>query len=164
MAIEIVIEDPRWEAAGIVNLAERAENAVLEHFGLVEYEPVTELLACDDSRIAALNTEFRDKPTPTNVLSWPSEDLSAEVAGERPHAPGERFGEMSLGDTAIAYDTCVREASEQGKAFDAHVSHLIVHGLLHLLGYDHVRDEDATLMEGLEREILGKMVYDDPYT
>ena len=164
MAIEIVIEDPRWEAAGIVGLAERAENAVSEHFGLVEYDPVIELLACSDSRIAALNTEFRDKPTPTNVLSWPSEDLSAETAGATPRAPRERFGETSLGDIAIAYDTCAREAAEQRKSFNAHVSHLIVHGVLHLLGYDHIRDADATLMEGLEREILGKMGYDDPYT
>lgn len=164
MTIDIVIEDDRWHTAGLVALAEAAEAAVLARFSLTEADPVTELLGCDDARIAALNTTFRDKPTATNVLSWPAEDLSAADPGDHPRPPQERFGEMSLGDIAIAFDTCDREAQTQGKPLDAHVSHLVVHGLLHLLGYDHIRDPDATLMEGLEREILGKLGYDDPYT
>ena len=164
MSIDIVIEDDRWRTAGLVALAEAAEAAVLVRFSLTDVDPVTELLGCDDARIAALNTTFRDKPTPTNVLSWPAANLGASVAGDHPRPPEEKFGEMALGDIAIAFDTCDREAREQGKALDAHVSHLIVHGMLHLLGYDHIRDPDATLMEGLEREILGKLGYDDPYT
>jgi probable rRNA maturation factor len=80
-------------------------------------------------------------------------------------APEADFtGEIPLGDIAIAYETCAREAQEAGKPLADHLRHLIVHGLLHLLGYDHIRDPDATLMEGLEVEILGKMGIDDPYT
>ena len=68
-----------------------------------------------------------------------------------------------MGDIAIAFDTCQREADAQGKRFDAHVSHLLVHGFLHLLGYDHISDEDAALMEGLEVEILATLGVADPY-
>jgi probable rRNA maturation factor len=70
---------------------------------------------------------------------------------------------LSLGDIAIAYETCARESAEAGKPLQDHVTHLLVHGVLHLLGYDHVRDRDATRMEGLESEILGKLGLDDPY-
>ncbi len=69
-----------------------------------------------------------------------------------------------LGDLAIAFETCAREAQEAGKTMADHVTHLIVHGTLHLLGYDHLRDGDATLMENLETEILGKMGIADPYS
>ena len=122
------------------------------------------LLACDDARIANLNADFRDKPAPTNVLSWPEEDLSPDTAGGVPSAPTpDPTGTFGLGDIAIAYDTCAREAAEQGKPLAAHVTHLLVHGTLHLLGYDHVRDPDATRMEALEVEILGKLGLPDPY-
>ena len=70
---------------------------------------------------------------------------------------------IPLGDIAIAYDTCAREADEAGKSMNDHVMHLIIHGTLHLLGYDHIRDTDATLMETVEVAILGKMGIDDPY-
>ncbi len=122
------------------------------------------VLACDDARISILNADFRDKPTPTNVLSWPEEDLSPVLDGAAPELPRPNpAGAISLGDIAIAYDTCAREAAEQGKPFVAHVTHLLVHGTLHLLGYDHIRDRDATRMEALEVEILGKLGVPDPY-
>ena len=121
-------------------------------------------MAPQDARIAELNSEFREKPTPTNVLSWPAEDLAAEEPGQSPTPPEPDFtGEIPLGDIAIAYDTCAREADEAGKSMNDHVMHLIIHGTLHLLGYDHIRDTDATLMETVEVAILGKMGIDDPY-
>ncbi len=73
------------------------------------------------------------------------------------------MGEISLGDIAISYDTCLKEAKAANKPMNEHVTHLVIHGTLHLLGYDHVRDADATLMESLEVEILGKMGFDNPY-
>ena len=86
---------------------------------------------------------------PTNVLSWPAEDLAAETGGHsRQPNPLILTGEIALGDIAISFDTCAREAAEAGKTMEDHVTHLIVHGMLHLLGYDHIRDPDATLMEG----------------
>ena len=122
------------------------------------------VLACDDVRIATLNADFRDKPMPTNVLSWPEEDLGPEEAGAEPLTPQpDPDGTLSLGDIAIAYDTCAREAAEQDKPFEAHVTHLLVHGTLHLLGYDHIRDRDATRMEAVEVEVLGKLGLPDPY-
>jgi len=162
---DIVIEDPRWEEAGLDALAEDAALKALEYLGFPVDGYEIAILACDDARIADLNAEFRDKPTPTNVLSWPSYDLAADEDGARPHPPpppDPMMGE-SLGDIAIAYDTCLREADAVGKDMADHVTHLIVHGVLHLLGYDHVRDRDATLMEGLETKILGKMGIADPY-
>ncbi|GAA6158814.1 rRNA maturation RNase YbeY [Ruegeria sp. HU-ET01832] len=162
MNLELTVEDTRWQ--GLEPLARRAIQAVMDHFHLQEDCEIS-LLACDDVRIADLNAEFREKPSATNVLSWPAEDLAADIAGQPPLSPTPDFtGETALGDIAISFDTCAREAAEAGKAMDDHVSHLIIHGMLHLLGYDHIRDPDATLMERVEVEILGKLGIDDPYT
>ena len=164
MDLDILIEDTRWRALNLDDLAQAAVEATFAHLGLDCTAAELSVLACDDARIAVLNADFRDKPDPTNVLSWPAQDLAAVVEGSCPAAPvPEPDGTLGLGDIALAYETCAAEAEAQGKQMSAHVTHLIVHGLLHLLGYDHIRDLDATLMEGIETEILGKMGYDDPY-
>ena len=156
-SVDLVVEDDRWPAAGLDALAERACGAALDHLGITGAE--ISLLACDDARIAALNAGFRGKPGPTNVLSWPSEERGAAAPGADPVPPTD----LELGDIAIAYETCAREAEAAGRAFADHVSHLLVHGTLHLLGYDHIDDKDARIMEGLEVEILGKLGIADPY-
>ena len=164
MEIDVLIEDRRWENISFAVLASAALEATFMHLGLNAEAVEVSLLACDDARISALNSEFRAKPTATNVLSWPAEDLAAQAAGGQPLAPTVApDGTLSLGDIAIAFDTCEREALEMNKPMTAHVTHLIVHGTLHLLGYDHLRDPDATLMQVIETEILGKMGLDDPY-
>lgn len=162
MLTDTLIEDDRWRTAGLPALSESAAQATLAHLGLDPADWEITVLGCDDARIAALNTEFRGKPQPTNVLSWPSEERGAPVPGARPDLP-EPGGDPELGDIAIAYDTCAREASEAGKPMRDHVTHLVVHAVLHLLGYDHIRDQDATLMEATEVEILGKLGLPDPY-
>lgn len=159
---DVILEDDRWQGLGFEALAERAAAAVFAHLGLDPEVWEIAVLACNDARIAELNADFRDKPTPTNVLSWPSEERGAEQAGAPPEPPEPGF-DPELGDIAIAYDTCAREAEAAGKPLAEHVTHLMVHGVLHLLGYDHIRDKDATLMEGLEAVILGKMGIADPY-
>jgi len=165
MALEITIEDSRWQEAGLEALAHQAVGAALEHFGLDPEDCEIALLACDDDQIAGLNAEFREKPVPTNVLSWPAEELAASEPGGQPAVPEADFtGEIPLGDIAIAYDTCLREADAANKPLSDHMRHLVVHGVLHLLGYDHISDLDATVMEGLEVEILGNLGLDDPYT
>ncbi|MEO0400890.1 MAG: rRNA maturation RNase YbeY [Pseudomonadota bacterium] len=122
------------------------------------------VLACDDARITALNGDFRNQVKATNVLSWPDTDLSALDDGAAPRAPvSDPGGAVTLGDIAISFDTCTREAQDQGKPLTDHVTHLLVHGTLHLLGFDHIRDKDATRMESLETEILGIMGVPDPY-
>jgi probable rRNA maturation factor len=163
--VDVVIEDARWDGTGLDHLAQQAATTTLRHLELAPEGFEIVLLACDDTRIAALNADFRDKPTPTNVLSWPEWDLSAATEGESPDAPenGTAQDPEALGNIALSYDTCAREAQEQGKTFERHLNHLIVHSVLHLLGYDHIRDKDAALMEETEVRILAQLGVSDPY-
>ena len=156
--IDVSLEDDRW--IDLEGRAHAALLAVLTHLDLDEGG--VSVLGCDDARIATLNAEFRGKPTPTNVLSWPSEERAADTPGALPHLP-TALHEVEWGDIAIAYDTCAAEALAQSKPFDVHVTHLLVHGILHLLGFDHENDADAQLMERLEVEILDTLGVPDPY-
>lgn len=160
---ETILEDDRWGA--LEPLAETAARATLDHLGLPPEGFEIAVLGCDDARIAALNADFRGRPRPTNVLSWPEEDRAPVTEGAMPEPPepGDADDPEHLGDIALAFDTCAAEARTAGKPFEAHVTHLVVHGVLHLLGYDHVRDGDAALMERVEAEILGKLGLPDPY-
>lgn len=160
---DILIEDPRWSPLGFEGLATGAAQAVLAHLGIVRTSEIS-VLACSDARIAVLNADFRGKPQPTNVLSWPSEDRAAQADGgtPRPPRPGPD-GTIELGDVAIAWDTCAAEAEAAGLTLTDHAAHLIVHGTLHLLGYDHDRDGDAALMEAIEVAVLGHLGIADPY-
>ncbi len=165
MIVECLIEDQRWQALGLEALAEAAASGVVARLGLVPGACAISLLGCNDARIAELNADFRGKPQPTNVLSWPSVERGAERAGVMPGLPlPDPAGEViELGDIAIAYDICAAEAAEAGRSLHDHALHLVVHGTLHLLGFDHERDADAALMEEIEREVLGKMGVPDPY-
>lgn len=155
--VDLVIEDDRWLDAGLQDLAIRAAGAVAEWMELPDLQVV--VLGCDDSRIADLNQQFRGRAVPTNVLSWPSHSFAAGPGGHIPERPPS----PELGDIAISYDTCLREADQQGKPFDHHVTHLLVHATLHLAGYDHIDDSDAMTMENAEREILHRLDIPDPY-
>ncbi len=160
MTVDCLVEDKRW--ADIEALAQLATDSTFARLGLEPSVFEISLLACNDTRIAALNEDFRGKPRPTNVLSWPSDERGAAVDGEMP-VPPQPGPDAELGDIAIAYETCLAEAEAAGKPMRDHTLHLLVHGTLHLLGFDHERDRDATLMEGLETEILGKLGLCDPY-
>jgi len=111
------------------------------------------VLLCNDETIAGLNARWRGHDKPTNVLSFPASRLRSDLPDEK----------TPLGDIAIAYETLAREAVEQGKLVSDHLSHLVVHGFLHLLGYDHHRGSEAERMERLERDILARMGIADPY-
>jgi probable rRNA maturation factor len=162
--VETLVEDSRWEALDLDALAERGARTALERLGLEPGDFEISLLACSDARIAELNADFRGKPQPTNVLSWPSEERGAARSGEMPHLPGPTPPiALSLGDVAIAFETCAREAEALGRPLAHHALHLLVHGTLHLLGFDHEREADAELMEGLESEILRGLGVADPY-
>jgi probable rRNA maturation factor len=165
MLVDTVIEDDRWQAFGLAALAETAARAALAHLGHPAEALEISLLGCDDARIAVLNGTFRGKPTPTNVLSWPAWDLAPEAPGGQPEDPetGTAEDPEPLGDIAIAWETCAREAEAQGKPMRDHVTHLVVHGCLHLLGYDHETEADAALMEGHEVAILASLGLSDPY-
>jgi len=105
----------------------------------------------DDAELQALNARWRGIDKPTNVLSFPS-------------PPVDRFGETRmLGDIALAYETLAREAEEEGASMADHYCHLVAHGFLHLVGYDHQTDKEAELMEELEKRVLARLGITDPY-
>src|SRR5689334_7619491 len=113
------------------------------------------VMLTDDSGIRTLNSNWRGIDKPTNVLSFPA------LQPTSPQKPGD--APRMLGDIAIAYETMRREADEEQKPFDHHLSHLAVHGFLHLIGYDHENEADAEAMESLETEILAQLGIPDPY-
>jgi probable rRNA maturation factor len=145
--IDVEVEDESWTIAAphAVMLARGAALAALDSHEAAD-EDVTILLT-DDASVAALNAQFRGKDGPTNVLSFEA-------------APNP---ERHLGDIALAYGVCAREAAEQGKPLAHHLQHLTVHGVLHLLGYDHIGDDEAGVMEDLERAVLAGLGVPDPY-
>lgn len=163
--VETLIEDERWENLGLEALADDAARATLRQLRLYPDQFEISLLACDDARIAALNADFRGEPRPTNVLSWPETDRRPDTPGGTPDLPVTDQGgpPEGLGDIAIAYDTCQREAAGADRNLADHVTHLIVHSVLHLLGYDHITDQDAALMERIEGQTLAQMGLPDPY-
>ena len=142
--IEIEVEDAAWTAAmpDAEAVVLRAATAAL---GTVEGDMV--VLLTDDAEVQDLNARFRDKDRPTNVLSFPAPETA------EPH----------LGDIVLAYGVCADEAAAQGKSLADHLSHLVVHGVLHLLGRDHEDDAEAEEMEAEEREILAGIGVADPY-
>jgi probable rRNA maturation factor len=131
--------------------AEIAKAGLKADFGEAELA----VMLTDDAGIRTLNNNWRGIDKPTNVLSFPA--LPPTGAGGRDDAP------HMLGDIAIAYETTRKEADDEQKPFDHHLSHLAVHGFLHLIGYDHEKDHDAERMESLEQEILAQLGIPDPY-
>ena len=112
------------------------------------------VMLTDDAGIRTLNKNWRGIDKPTNVLSFPA---------LQPERMRDDDGPRMLGDIAIAYETTRKEADTEHKPFEHHLSHLAVHGFLHLIGYDHENDDDAEIMEGLERDILAQLGIPDPY-
>jgi probable rRNA maturation factor len=144
--ISVEVEDEAWSAAlpDAADLAHQAAEAALAgRAGEVA------ILLTGDEEVRHLNHRFLDKDKATNVLAFP--DIAAAKE------PGR------LGDIALAYGVCRAEAEDQAKPLADHLRHLVVHGVLHLLGYDHLRDEDATRMEAVERRLLAGMNVPDPY-
>ena len=160
MTVDVIIEEPRWEEAGLAGIAERGVAETLRYLGLDPGMREVVVMGCNDARIASLNADFRGKPRPTNVLSWPSQDRAAANDGQTPDIPQN---DTELGDIAIAFETCQSEAETGGLPLGDHALHLVVHGTLHLLGYDHIRDGDADLMEAAEIAILAKLGVPNPY-
>lgn len=157
MQLDIDIED--WPAGDWEALATRAAAAAGEGEPLLaNARLVASLLFTSDAEVHVLNREWRSRDKPTNVLSFPMLERG-ELEALAPDGPP-----VMLGDIALAYETCAREAAEKGITLEAHATHLIVHGLLHLAGHDHVEsDEQAEAMEALETRILAKLGIADPY-
>lgn len=154
--VDVSVDVDAWQALlpDPVALASRAFDAVAAVLG-AELPGSVEisLVYAGDPAVRILNREHRGRDRPTNVLSFPLE------------APGDGHGETPamIGDIVLAAETVAREAAEQGKTVDSHVCHLLIHGMLHLVGYDHEQDDDAEEMERLEIAALGRLGIDDPY-
>jgi len=146
--IEVEIEDEAWIAAlpDAVAVVQRSATAAL---GAVEGDVV--VLLTDDAAVQEINARFRDRDQPTNVLSFPAADMT--IPGHAPH----------LGDLMLAHGVCAAEAAAQGKTLADHLTHLTVHGVLHLLGRDHVDEAEAEAMEAEERTLLASLGVADPY-
>lgn len=151
--IDISVGNSAWgDPAPLRRLFEKALREAFAEADL-RVVPGTELslVLTDDAAIRKLNCEWRGKDKPTNVLSFPG--------GDEDEPP---FGPL-LGDIVIARETLEREAEAEKKSFDAHLTHLFIHGLLHLFGYDHQIEEEAQEMEDAERRILARLGICDPY-
>lgn len=159
MILETDIEAPWPVATDWADLAEaalEALQAVAPELGNPRL--IASLLFTADAEVHTLNREWRGKDKPTNVLSFPMLERS-QLLALAPEGPPEM-----LGDIALAFETCAREAAEKGVPVEHHATHLIVHGLLHLAGLDHeISDADAAAMEALETKALAILAIPDPY-
>src|SRR5580698_7225945 len=150
LRIDVLIDSERWKSAGnIRTLVRRAVAEAANTQSTSERELA--IVLTDDSAIRQLNRLWRGVDAPTNVLSFPAATKQAE--DEPAH----------LGDIVLAYQTIAREAGDENKPLAHHVAHLVVHGYLHLLGFDHEADADAEQMEQTERKILRRLAIPDPY-
>ena len=149
--VDIIVEAPAWNALrGVKPALRRAISAAAKPMQLTQSELA--IVLTDDAAIREMNRRWRGSDKATNVLSFPAHGLVPPGSGPRP-----------LGDVVIAYETMAREAQEQGLPLTHHLTHLAVHGFLHLLGYDHESDTEAETMEQLERDILARLDVPDPY-
>jgi probable rRNA maturation factor len=142
--IDIIVNEPSWKQEANIDV-----NAIIvhvrEHLTLIK-DTNFSILLTNDNEIQTFNENFRHKDMPTNVLSFPCEDIEGYV-----------------GDIVLSYETVLRESKEQDKAFSDHATHMIIHGYLHLLGYDHIEDAEAELMEAHEAAILSSLNIKNPY-
>ncbi len=150
--IDIFVEAGAWPAeAELTRLVDRAVAAAFAEIGASGASELS-IVFSDDAHIQALNAEWRGKDKPTNVLSFPA-------------FPTSRGGPLPpmLGDIVLAAETVKREAALEGKPIENHITHLVIHGLLHLLGHDHETDVEAEEMEAIERAALARLAIPDPY-
>lgn len=144
--IEVDIADEAWDRA-LPNAGALSETAAAKALELAEHAGSLTVLLTDDGTVRDLNARFRSKDSATNVLSFPALTNA----------------DAYLGDICLAFGVCAREAEAQNKTLSNHLQHLVAHGVLHLVGYDHDVDTDAEVMEALERRILAELGVSDPY-
>ena len=164
LAIDVAIPEERWydvedEPEAALDGAVRATIGRAGPDAGVEIRSAAEIsiVLGDDELVRRLNREFRDQDRPTNVLSFPLAEGEAARAASMPGEP------VMLGDVVLAFDTVAREAREQAKSPRDHTLHLVVHGVLHLMGYDHGSEAEARVMERLEQQVLADLGIADPY-
>lgn len=160
--VTVRVEDPAWHGL-LSQVEERCRHAVAAVFATIPAPPSLaeasiDLLLTDDATLRSLNATWRGRDEATDVLSFPAQTLDPDAMTDQTGLPG-----MPLGDVALAWQTVEREARAEAKPLADHLQHLVIHGVLHLLGHDHQRDDEALRMEGLERRILARLGVRDPY-
>ena len=161
MSIDVVIEDTRWKT---LDLTQIANHAFFETLSLLNLQPKSFeccILACNSKKIKQLNNKFRGKNCPTNVLSFPASLENYEE--KRTLTPTEPNTPYELGDIAIAFEICKEEAINSKMKFENHIYHLIIHSVLHLLGFNHEEEKNAAKMEKIEVQVLAKLGINNPY-
>jgi probable rRNA maturation factor len=170
--ISFSLEAGEWEAA-VPDAEQRVEAAARAAFEAAEKPEILggdtpvemSLVLADDALVQTLNRDYRDKDKPTNVLSFALlDDLDDTDESTDDVLARDQGMPILIGDVILAFETVQREALEQGKSLGDHLTHLVIHGVLHLLGYDHQSDPDADRMERLETSILARMGIADPYS
>ncbi len=158
--IDVSVQEPAW-ATSHLDLDEVARTAILQTLRMAPLPEEIEdrmvevsIVLANDDLLQILNREYRGKDKPTNVLSFAQIDADSPVPDDGPYP---------VGDIILSYQTIDREAKEQDKFFKDHYTHMLVHGMLHLLGYDHEEEDDATVMEALEIRILEQLNIQNPY-
>lgn len=155
--IDISVQDQRWCVAipEIETLTCAAITRILEQSEYSDKSPEVSIVLADNIFIQNLNKAYRYKDTPTNVLSFPQTEVNDTKAQPQPF--------INLGDIIIAYETIIKEAQDQNKTLTDHYTHMLIHGCLHLMHYDHQTDEQADIMETLEINILNTLDIKNPY-
>jgi probable rRNA maturation factor len=149
LSLDLRVADPRWEALGDVDAL--AADVLGRAAVRMKSSGELAILFTNDAEMRLLNSQWRGLDKPTDVLSFSS---------DQPEIPGQP---QYLGDIALGYETALRDAEMMHRPFEGHVSHLLIHGFLHLLGYDHIETEDAQVMEPIETEILALLGRPDQY-
>lgn len=152
LAVDILLQAPAWEQQADADATIRRALAAAADSVAHPAAAQAVVVLASDAAVQQLNRDWRGRDVPTNVLSFPAAAMPA-ATGEPP----------MLGDIVLAYETLVREAEAEGKPFAHHLAHLAVHGFLHLLGYDHLTEAEAAVMEDAERKILRRLQIPDPY-
>ncbi len=162
--IDVVVEYSGWHNLEfeLNNYITKVATLSIEYSGISIPSSKVEIciLLTEDSRVQQLNFEHRQKDQPTNVLSFPQIDLNELGSSLEKQSISEY---LYLGDIAISYQRINEESVENDKSFKEHLTHIIIHGVLHLLGFDHKEEKEAELMESLESELMLKLSYNDPY-
>ena len=161
MSVDLIMEEARWKTLNLLEIANAAFKETLTHLNMRSENFICCILACNSKKIKGLNAQFRGKNNSTNVLSFPSTTEIHKVNGiPKFEAHVDPF---ELGNIAIAYEVCKKEAQFSKIDFGHHVYHLIVHSVLHLLGYEHEEEKKAAEMEKIEVQVLAKLGINNPY-
>lgn len=162
VSVQIAVNDAELQKVPEVVLFQTWVNAAVQHAESIPAAKQMTVRIVELEEIGQLNEQYRQKNGPTNVLSFPFETMPGMPA-ELQAALQAELQDSELGDVIVCAAVVQREALEQDKALEAHWAHMVVHGTLHLLGYDHIQDRDAEEMESLETAVLAELGYADPY-